>query len=110
MTRDGESYQEHFYPEDWGSEAAANKAARARVAQIARQRGEVAVKWQDTLGVRTGARLDLVRCPSAWMTYSVNGERRPGLRDAFIVYDRKRDAASPNRDTIVRMRPKARES
>jgi hypothetical protein len=102
-----DTYQEHFYPADWGSETAASEAALARLEKLRKARGEE-ITYRTITPKGLDGSLNIVGAVSTAtlrLSYGVNGERPKPLRIAFILYDKKRVSKTGARETIVRMRP-----
>ena len=102
-----ETYQEHFYPADWGSETAASEAALARLEKLRKARGEEITYHTITPKGLDGSLnvVGAVATATLSLSYGVDGSRPRPLRVAFILYDKKRGSKSGARETIVRIRP-----
>ena len=102
-----ETYQEHFYPADWGSETAASEAALARLEKLRKARGEE-ITYHTTTPKGLDGSLNVVGAVATAtlsLSYGVDGSRPRPLRVAFVLYDKKRGSKSGARETIVRIRP-----
>ena len=96
------AYQERFYDSDWGGEAPAGMAALARYEALRAKRSEETTERRTE---RSGI-VHLAASATLMLSYGVNGERAPELRQAFTIYDIATKGGVV-REGVVRMRPKS---